>query len=351
MNRPNLLRKGDKVAIISLSSGILGEAFCEHQKILGEQRLKSFGLIPAYMKNSCNGLSDLSLFPEKRAADLKDAFKDDSIKAIICAIGGNDTYKTLPYLMDDANFIQSVQQSPKIFTGFSDTTINHLMFYKLGLQTFYGPNFLNDLAELDNEMLPYTKEAFSRYFTGFDNIEIKSSPIWYEERVAFSKDYLGTSRICHPEQHGYEVLRGTGVISGTLLGGCLESIVDLLTIPEMQMMNQQYQLVPAESEWVDKILFIETSEDQPSLKEYSSMLTILDNTGILQNVKGIIVGKPQNERHYQAYKNEIYRITEPYKTPILYNVNFGHAYPRCILPYGDKITINLSQKELILNKV
>ena len=40
--------------------------------------------------------------------------------------------------------------------------MNHLMFYRLGLETFYGPCIIADLAELNNEMLPYTKEYLKK---------------------------------------------------------------------------------------------------------------------------------------------------------------------------------------------
>ena len=66
---------------------------------------------------------------------------------------GDDTYRLLPYLMEDEEFIEAVEKHPKLFTGFSDTTVNHLMFYKLGLSTYYGPNFICDLGEIANEML------------------------------------------------------------------------------------------------------------------------------------------------------------------------------------------------------
>lgn len=35
------LRKGDKVAIVSLSSGMLGEEFCSHNIEIGVKRLKN----------------------------------------------------------------------------------------------------------------------------------------------------------------------------------------------------------------------------------------------------------------------------------------------------------------------
>ena len=36
------LRKGDKVAIVSLSSGMLGEAFCSHNIEIGVKRLREY---------------------------------------------------------------------------------------------------------------------------------------------------------------------------------------------------------------------------------------------------------------------------------------------------------------------
>ena len=146
MIRPKKLNKGDKVALVSLSRGILGMPFCKHELEIGLQRLKAFGLVPVIMPNALKDMSYLENHPEAKVADLKMAFMDDSIKGIICAIGGDDTYRTIPFLMEDKEFINAVKTHPKIFMGFSDTTNNHLMFYKLGLQTFYGQAFLTDLA-------------------------------------------------------------------------------------------------------------------------------------------------------------------------------------------------------------
>ena len=36
--------------------------------------------------------------------------------------------------------------------------------------------------------------------------------------------------------------------------------------------------------------------------------------------------------------------------PILYNVNFGHAYPRCALPYGVSATVDLDEKIILLDE-
>jgi len=171
------LKKGDKVAIVSLSSGILGESYVAHELELGVKRLKKLGLVPVFMNNSLKGVNFLKNHPEARAQDLKQAFLDKDIKMIITAIGGDDTYKTIPYLMEDKEFIDSVKKNPKIFSGFSDTTVNHFMLNKLGLSTFYGPAFLVDIAELDNEMIDYTKEYFIKFFDNMIFSSLYLSPV------------------------------------------------------------------------------------------------------------------------------------------------------------------------------
>ena len=93
MQQAKKLRKGDKVAIVSLSSGMLGEEFCSHNLEIGTKRLKEYGLEPVFMPNSLRGIEYLKEHPEARAEDLKKAFLDDSVAGIICAIGGDDTYK------------------------------------------------------------------------------------------------------------------------------------------------------------------------------------------------------------------------------------------------------------------
>lgn len=349
MIKPPKLNPGDKVAIVSLSSGILGESFAKHQLLLGTKRLTGLGYQVEIMPNALKGMQYLDKHPEARASDLKQAFSDDSIKAIICAIGGVDTYRVVEILLNDQEFIDLVRKKPKIFTGFSDSTINHLMFYKLGLVSYYGPSFLNDFAELDQEMLPYTLNCFNQLTKVENNIPVLSSDKWYYEREDFSEQSLNTPRITKLENHGYEVLNGSGIVEGKLLGGCIESLYELISgtrfISE-KTFNDQYQLFPLLSEWNDKIIFLETSEEKPNPEKLKTMLNSLKDVGIFNQVKAVMIGKPQNEVYYQEYK-KVYLEVIP-NLPIIYNVNFGHAYPRCILPYGLPVSIDFNNKNITI---
>lgn len=351
MIKPHVLKVGDQVAVVSLSAGVLGEKFAEHELQRGQKRLEELGLKPVFMPNSLKGIDYLNAHPESRAEDLKTTFANDDIKGIFCAIGGNDTYRLAPYLLDDQQFIQNVQQHPKLFTGFSDTTVDHLMLHQLGLTTYYGPNVINDLAELDTELLPYTKNTLEHYFSNPQTTEIKSSSIWYEERTDFSKEALDTPRISHPETKGYQVLRGSGIVTGLLLGGCLDSLNSLMVderFTDEPQVNAKYNLLPDAADFAGKILFLETSEEKPNPVAYQSMLQHLKDRGILQQVAAIITGKPQNEVYYDEYCQVIKNITEDLKTPIMTNFNFGHAYPRTALPIGLKAQLDFDKKTLTI---
>lgn len=353
MNKPTPLQLGDKVAIVSLSSGMLGEEFCSHNIEIGVRRLKEYGLEPVFMPNALKGIEYLASHPEARATDLKQAFLDDSIKGIICAIGGDDTYRLLPYLLEDEEFVMAVKTHPKLFTGFSDTTINHLMLYKLGLVSFYGPCFICDLGEIAKDMLPYTKNTFEGYFAGKEKKEIVASDIWYEEREDFSRNAIGTERIAHEEQRGFELLQGKGNFKGRLLGGCLESLYDILEgnrYTDESEICKKYGIFPIKEEWKGKILFIETCEEKPEPELFRKELLALKKLGVFEVINGILVGKPQDETYYEEYKQIYLEVIENKELPILYNVNFGHATPRCALPYGVEVLVDVAEKKIVMQE-
>lgn len=346
MLKPKKLFKGDKVAIVSLSSGMLGEEFCKHDIEIGFKRLLDLGVNPVFMPNSLKGIDYLREHPEARASDLKKAFMDEEIRAIFCAIGGDDTYRLIPYLLEDEEFIEQVKRYPKIFSGFSDTTINHLMFYKIGMVTYYGPSFINDIAELSNEMLPYTRQAFLGFFENHTYSKIVSSDIWYEERTDFSSGVIGTERVTHKEERGFELLQGRKSFRGKLLGGCIDSIYNLLMgdrYPDEKDICDQYEVFPNKEEWGGKILFLETSENKIAPNVLREELQVLKERGIFDVINGIIVGKPQDEKYYEEYKIVYKDVVDNEDLPILYNVNFGHSFPRTVIPIGIEVEVNIDE--------
>lgn len=116
------------IAIVSLSSGTIGEDFVKHEVDIGMKRLNDFGLNVTFMPHTLKGIEYIKTHPAERAEDLLQAFQNPDIDMILCAIGGDDTYRLLPYLFEHNELANVV--SDKIFLGFSDTTSNLLCYIK-----------------------------------------------------------------------------------------------------------------------------------------------------------------------------------------------------------------------------
>lgn len=192
-------------------------------------------------------------------------------------------------------------------------------------------------------MLPYTKSAFQGYFEDYETWKIRPSNIWYEERTDFSRKALGTERISHKEIYGYELIQGCDIFEGELLGGCLDSIYDILSstrYEDEREICERYHLFPSQEEWKEKIMFLETSEEKPTPALVRKMLMAIEKTGAFEVINGILIGKPQDEMYYKEYKEAYMDMFGKYSIPVLYNVNFGHATPRIALPYGARARVN-----------
>lgn len=332
------------IAIVSLSSGIIGEDFVSHEVELGERRLKEYGLNVKFMPYAKKGLDFVKNNPEKRAEDMLSAFRDDSIDMILCAIGGDDTYRLLPFLFENDELKTAVKQ--KAFLGFSDSTFNHFMLHKLGIKTFYGQSFLADICELDKEMLPYSKEYFEELLRTGTIKEVKPSKLWYEERTDFSLAALGTPRVSH-EDEGFILLQGVGKYSGEILGGCLDSIFDMFSAeryPDTVALCEKYSLFPSLEQWRGKILLLETSEEKPTPEKYRKMLETLKDTGIFEVISGILMGKPMDRTYMEEYNEIIVEVIDNPNLPIVTNLNIGHATPRCIIPFGTEAVVDVENQ-------
>ena len=322
------------VAIVSLSSGLAGEGYEKFALDIGLKRLEKYGLNVKFMPNALKGIEYLNDHPEKRADDLLQAFKDPDTDMILCAIGGDDTYRLLPYLFDNDELKNAV--SDKIFLGFSDTTINHFMLHKLGLNTFYGQAFLTDICERSSEMLPYTRKYFEELITTGTISEITPAEVWYEERTAFDESQVGVPLKEH-KCNGFELLQGSHVFSGRILGGCICSMYDMFDNErneDMPQLCKKYGIFPDKDEWKGRILLLESSEEKPSPEKYRKSLEYLKAEGVFDAVSGVLVGKPMDEAYSEEYKKLLVSVIERPELPILYDLNIGHANPRCIMPFG-----------------
>ena len=336
--------KVKKIGIVSLSSGILGEEFVKHELEIGISRLQEYGIEVQFLDNALKGMEFIRKNPQKRAEDLLTALKDDSIDMILCAIGGEDTYRLLPYLFGNDELKKAVRQ--KIFLGFSDTTMNHFMLHKVGIKTFYGQAFLPDVCELSKEMLPYSKDYFEELISTGRIQKIYPSDVWYKGREDFSEKAIGISMESYTNS-GFELINGNAVFEGEILGGCLETIFDMFDNSRFEdtvRLCEKYEVFPKLEEWRNKILLLETSEEMSSPDLYRKMIRKLQNFGIFEVIAGFLIGKPLNEIYVKEYKTILLEEITNKQLPIVCNVNVGHATPRCIIPFGVHARVDVNRQ-------
>ena len=332
------------IGIVSLSRGILGEDFMKHEVESGLRRLHDMGLEVKFMPNAMKGIEYIEAHPEKRAEDLLEALRDPKIDMILCAIGGDDTYRLAPYLFEDDELPKAV--CDKVFLGFSDTTLNHFMLHKACMKSFYGQAFLPDICELSSEMLPYTRKYFEELITTGTIKEIRPADTWYEQRESFGTDQIGVSLPQHINS-GFELIQGPARFSGKILGGCIDSMYDMFDgelYQDMPVICEKYHLFPDAEDWRSRILLLESSEEKMPPEKYRKALEYLKERGVFGAVSGVLVGKPMDGAFEEDYKELLVEVIDDPQLPLLCNINIGHALPHCIMPFGMDAAVDADEQ-------
>lgn len=330
--KPQALKAGDTVATVSLSWGGAGDPEILWRYKQGVKRLEEvFGLKVIEMPHTLKGSDYIYNHPEKRASDLMEAFKNPDIKGIIATIGGIESIRMLPFIDFDV-----LRNNPKVFMGYSDTTTTHMMCFKAGLSSIYGPSLLVDFAE-NIEMDAYTIDHINKALFSTQPIgEIRATSMWTSEHLPWLIENKDTKRHYQPTL-GHQLIQGKGRVQGRLIGGCLEVINHL----------RGTSIFPSKQDFTDSILFLETSEDKPPSWLIECELRHYGITGILDGINGIICGKPQDEYNMEAYNKAILQVLKEFgreDMPVMTNMHFGHTEPKICLPYGALAEIDCDKK-------
>ena len=335
MLKPAALRRGDLVASVSLSWG--GPSVFPHRYEAGKHQLEqTFGVKVVESRHALADHEWLASHPEARASDLMEVFADPSIKGIVSTIGGDDSIRILPFLD-----LTVIRENPKVFLGYSDTTVSHFACLKAGVVSFYGPAVMAGFGE-NGGLFPYMISSIRRNLCSTEPIGliIPNADGWTCERLDWAEPGLQNQprRLNHGS--GWHWLKGTGIRRGKLIGGCLEVIDWLRGSP----------VWPNLSVWQESILFVEISEEAIPPTAVVRIFRSIAATGALEATRAILFGRPYgDEKTFAAYDDALLQVCREFgleSLPLVTRMDFGHTDPMFTIPYGVEAELNCDRREL-----
>ena len=164
----------------------------------------------------------------------------------------------------------------------------------------------------------------------------------------FGAEAVGT-RLPEHDDPGFELLQGAPVFSGPILGGCIDSLYEILVAEryaDEPAVCAQYGLFPSLDDWTGKLLLLESSEEKAPPEKYRRMVRALKQTGVFRVVSGVLMGKPENETYFAEYKKILLEEIARPDLPVMTNISVGHALPRCIIPLGVNAVADAEKQEI-----
>ena len=295
--RPSKLKKGDTIGVIAPSNYIEKDDLEYINASIALMEASGFKV--KFGKYVFENTLGYGTSPEKRAADINWAFKDDEVKAIMCVKGGEDSNTTLDYID-----YEMIKKHPKIICGFSDnTSILNAIHEKTGLVTYHGPTF----KSLTSWETGYAYKQFIKTFV--ENIE---------------------SLIMGEPEDEYTTVQA-GQAAGELIGGNLSLFTKLVC--GKYAVNVQ-----------DKILFLEELGFEAAPEMVNSNIYYLKQNGVFDRIAGLWIGNYEHPSKISLEKIVMNAIGDEYKFPIIKSDNFGHIDKKIIIPIGTKAEINTNEK-------
>lgn len=270
---PNSLSDGDRIHIIAPATSI-NPAYIDG----AVKAIEAAGFVATVSPHAKGNSGSYSGTPEERLGDLRNAFEDSSVKAILCARGGYGAVHLI-----DSFTPEFLRNHAKWVIGFSDITALHAMMFNAGICSLHA-SMCKHLATFG------INDKCSQEF--FDVLRGKM-PEYTIAANAFN--HLGNTQ-------------------GTLVGGNMAVMCALMGTP--------YNFMEP-----DRVLFIEDIGEQ--VYKIERMLNQLRLSGALPGAKGLLVGQftdyhPDEVNHEDMYQM-ISRMVKPYNYPIAFSAPIGHV--------------------------
>ncbi|MFE1248545.1 LD-carboxypeptidase [Streptomyces sp. NPDC058735] len=299
--RPPRLAAGARVAVVAPSGPVP-----EERLEAGLDVLRGWDLDPVVAPHVLCGhgaLSYLAATDAQRAADLRNAWCDPSVSAVLCARGGYGAQRMVDLLDWDA----MRAAGPKVLAGFSDITVLHQAFAtRLRLVTLYGP------AAAGVDFLQNARAQEHLRATLFDPESVRT--------------------VTAVPPGGVPLVPGRA--RGVTLGGCLSLLASDLGTPHAHAAAR------------GGLLLLEDVGESPyRLDRY---LTQLLRAGWLDGVAGIALGSWAGCGSYEELRTLLADRLGGLGVPVVEEFGFGHGEGALTMPLGVPAELNAAAGTLTL---
>ena len=236
----------------------------------------------------------------------------------------------VPYL--DLDLIAA---HPKVFTGYSDTTINHLAFGKAGVGSFYGMAVLSTAAE-NGGIAAFSADSFRATVMSAEPIGELA-----RRRNGPRSCWTGPGRSCRTGGGaGCPTTAGCGCRAasrcrGRSIGGCLEVLA----------MAIGTEIWPDLADFEGAVLHLEISNERPPQLQVVAWLRQFAALGIVERISALLFSRPEGMSLrdtlalYEAIRDELVVAGRP-DLPFVANLDYGHSSPMGVLPLGRQLLVD-----------
>ncbi len=320
---PYLDKKHPTMALVAPSFGVNAEPyFSSLEKTIKNLVRSGFNIKVGPNVYLADGVV-ASNTPEARAREFMDAYEDEDVDLIVSVGGGETMCEILPYI----GFEKLKSLPPKWFMGFSDNTnLVYTLTTLSGIKAIYGPcapSFFD---------YPYRYDLLDALRLLRGEKEFVSYPKWTmgksEEDKPLAKPQY--RKLAKPKAYGYNK-----PIEGTLLGGCLDCISNLMGTPYMRF-------TPFIEENAPTILFLECCDLNPL--SFRRALFQLREAGYFQGCALLLLGRPfhYGEKIFGvSFESAALDMLGNLGFPIVFDFSLGHLPPSMPLINGAKARVEV----------
>lgn len=326
MNYPEFLKVGDTIGITAISKGIY-EDYKQKRLDNAIKYLEEKGFKVIETPNVRKWLNGRSSTGNERAKEFMDLWKNENVKAIIMAAGGDYAIEMLDYL--DLEEVKKYR--PKWIQGFSDvTTIGYLLPTCLEIPTIYADNVVSyGMRPMHTSLEKALEVMMGKTMIQYSYEKYQSDYLEYGLEDYF-KPYQLTTEVFWKNLKGEEEIK----ISGRAIGGCLDIVTNFV--------GTKYDKI---KDFIEKyktegiIWFLEVFDfTSPQVFWH---LWKLKNAGYFENCKGIVFGRTATcrEEYGVTFKDSLKDALSNLDVPVIYDMDFGHRPPQVAMVNGGFLEI------------